>query len=1113
MKFKLHIKCGVHTYCISCGHALDISIPLRILITMKLVLIMILLFSMQLSAKVTAQQVSLDVKGARLDKVLTSIYKQSGYAFVLNAKELRLARPVTASLKDVPVEAALKIIFTDQPFEYTIDEKVITLLPKGKITAKVRLLQDTIRGTVTDSVGQPLAGVSVNIMGTKQATTTNAQGRFQFNEIPEGARLAFHSLGYREALLYPSANMAVTLLPSISKLDETVVIGYGTTTQRLNTGSIGRISGEDIANQPVSNPLAALSGRIPGAVVSQSSGVPGGLVNIEVQGRNNINVSVTAEPLYIIDGVPFAPNNDATNLVGSTPLSPFALINPSDIESIEVLKDADATAIYGSRGAYGVILITTKKGMAGKTAVTASVNTGISTVTRLVDLLNTEQYLEIRREAFANDGVTPDIYNAPDLVNYDPNRYTNWQKELIGKSASTTNAQLSITGGSNNTQFAVSGGYQREDLVFRHTEPYYRGSTRFSLNHRSEDNKFQMNLSAGYGTNRTRNTIADLTNLALIMPPNYPETLDGQGNLIWEYEGEPLYYGNPYEYTKESYESSTNGITSNINLSYLLLYGLTAKVSGGYNTSNTYSEYLRPRSATDPRYDVDGSMITGDNRYKSWIIEPQIEYNKSFKAGTLHVLAGTTFQQTDNSTHTVTATGFSSDELLGSLGAAADYTLQSGTSDYRYTALFGRINYNINNRYIVNLSGRRDGSSRFGSGNRFGNFGAAGVAWIFSEESWLKDNFNFLSFGKLRSSYGITGSDKIGDYQYMETWINIANPYLDVKGLYPQRLANPNFRWESNKKLAVGLELGFIADRLLFSATYFDNRSSNHLITTPLPRITGFPSIIENFPATVQNKGWEITANANVIRKEHFSWTTNFNLTLPKNKLLDFPDIERSNYAHRYMVGKPLNLIRAYVSNGVDQETGVYTFEDLNEDGQLTIDDRIYSGYLDPKAYGGLQSQFTYKNFGLDLFFEYRNQTGRNYTTSIYTSGGDVPGFMTNVPVYVLDRWQTEGDQTDIQKLSATYGTEASNAGLIFANGQNTQAFSDASFLRFKTVNLSYNLPESILSQLKIQRLQVFARAQNLFTFTSYQGSDPEVQNLRVLPPLRTYVFGLEITL
>ncbi len=1062
-----------------------------------------------------AQSISLHAKNQSLEQVIKHLRAQTDYSIMLSSNLLEKAKPVTINLKNASIDQALKEIFKTQPLSYEIKGKNILIREEtGKEKKDDKNDPQTKKnsGTVFDIDGVPLAGASIKSAdGT--IVITDKEGRFTINNsgsnIVNITMLGFDPVTFQ---LINNKQNKITLNRSQSVLDEVIVMGYGTTSKRFNTGSIERISTKDIESQPVSNVLSTLSGRVPGILINQSTGVAGGKVNIEVQGRNNIDPGTIAEPLIIIDGVPFAAQNDRTNRMGSTDLSPLSLINPNDIASIEVLKDADATAIYGSRGAYGVILITTKKGAIGKTVVTASQTININKLTRNIKLLNTEQYLAMRKEAFANDGITPDLTNAPDLVSWDQTAYTNWQKELTGNNSYTKNTQLSISGGSKNTRFLLSGGYLNEDLLFNYTKPYSRLTTHSSLDHTSENGKLNITFSAGYNKSTNRTAVSDLTGLTILLPPNYPRTLDENGNLIWEYDGVSLYYGNPYDYTKQKYQVNTKGLTTNLSVSYKLLKDLTARLNGGYNYIDTYSEFLVPKSAGDPQYTPTGYMATDNNNYDSWLLEPQVEYNKAFNHSKLNVLLGSTFQQTKNDQKYIQAMGFTTDDLLGSLGAASSYTASSNSTDYRYSALFGRINYNLNNRYIINLSGRRDGSSRFSPGHRFGNFGALGLGWIFSEEKFIKEHLPLLSFGKLKSSFGITGSDKIGDYKYMDSWRTIANPYLDIKGIYPVRLANQNFIWESNKKFAFGVELGFLKDRIFFNAGYFDNRSSNQLINTPLPTITGFSSIIENFPATIQNKGWELSVQTTNLRKKDLTWNTNFNITIPKNKLLEFPGIETSNYANTYIVGKSLNLIRAYSSSGVDPQNGLFTFIDLNGDGMITQEDRSYFGTTDPKFFGGLQNTLTYKGFSLDLFFEYRKRTGLNYLRSIYQGTGNVPGFMENFPDYVLDRWQKPGDITNTQKYSANYGTEASDASLLFGKDVDIK-YTDASFIRLKTLSLSYVLPSQTVSKLKMNSMRFSIRAQNLFTITGYKGADPEIQNLRILPPLRTISFGIELSL
>lgn len=1070
-----------------------------------------------------AQQVSISARNENLTSVIKKLRAQTDYSIMAASSTLEKAKPVTVNLKDVSLKTALEEIFKGQPLYYEIKGRNINIKEKvSNPTVPQKKQEQPARktGRVLDQQGKPIAGATVKASSGNAATSSNESGFFEISDEDE-EKFEVNMMGYEPRTLYFTQQFdnIVILTPNYSILDEALVMGYGTTSKRLNTGSIDRISSKEIETQPVSNPLAALAGRIPGMTVTASNGNPGSGFRVQIQGQNamaigNDKYSINSEPLYIIDGVPFAPNNNAINQGSSaisnnsqTGLSPFNLINPADIQSIEVLKDADATAIYGSKGAYGVILITTKKGQVGKTQINLSLSSGFSKVPKLQDYLNTEQYIAIRNEAFANDEVSPDENTAPDLLIWDQQKYTNWQKKFIGNTAKYNDIQLSVSGGNERTQFLISGGHQNQGLVYPGSKGDQKSSGHISLNHKSEDDRFQMALTTSYLMDRNQNISSDLTGQAVILPPNYPDLTNAQGDLVWEYKGVPLYYDNPLSYLKTSYTAKSTNLNTSLNLSYQLIPALKLILNGGFNAIQVNETLLYPISAQNPEYNGTGYSTLGNNAIKSWIVEPQAEYLLHRNSSRFSVLLGSTFQKNWSEGSFISAYGYPSDDLLGSLAAATSSRLENYNSDYRYSGVFTRINYTYNQKYIVNLSGRRDGSSRFGSANRFGNFGALGLAYIFSEEAFIKKNLKFLSFGKLRTSYGITGSDQIGNYQFMDTWTASSNPYGKISGLYPTRLANPDFKWERNNKFSAALELGFLKDKLFLSANYYNNISGNHLLSTPIPYITGFMNRLENFPAKVKNYGWEFLINSKNIQTSNFSWTTAANITIPKNKLVAFPDFENSSYYDNYVIGQPLNILRGYQVMGVNKETGVFELNDLNGDGIFDNTDLINLGSTDPKFYGGINNSITYKGIGLNIFFEFKKQIGRNLLYDIYTSSA-WPGMMQNYPTEVLNRWQHLGDDTHIQKTSANFGTPASIASELVSRS-NDITYSDASFLRLKNVEVSYTLPGELLDRFKFTRIMLFARAQNLLTFTAYKGPDPETQSIMTLPVLRTLTFGL----
>lgn len=987
-----------------------------------------------------------------------------------------------------------------------------------------KLTSINISGVVTNSTNNTaLHGATITLKDTKTTTVTDERGYFTINAKSDTGTLVISFVGFHTyQLKFNRTNkgpFAIHLRDDASLLNEVMVIGYGTTTKRLNTGNVGKVTAEDISKQPVSNPLAALQGRVPGLLITQSSGVNGSGFSVQLRGQSSLIQG--SDPLFIIDNVPYSPGNSPLNQLTSAAgsgssasdgISPFSLINPSDIESIDILKDADATAIYGSRGANGVILITTKRGKAGKTVINANVYTGTGRVTRTMDMLNTPQYLQMRRDGFKNDGLTPDASSAPDLFLWDTTRYTNFKKLLIGNTAHTTDVQLSLSGGNDNTQFLIGGGYHRQSTVFPTDKGDNRASVHFNLNHNSTDKKLTVNLNAIYTSNVSNLPATDLTGY-INTAPNF-KLYDASGKLNWQEGGVSylslgLFNANPLSFKNQSYTGKFQNLSSNLQLIYKILPDLSLKVSMGYNVVSSDEVSLYPSTSLDPNLGAMPYSNFANQSQKSWIIEPQAEYIKKIGKGKLDILIGNSWQDNTSTGILVSANNYSSDLLLGSI-AASGLTFSSNLFNrYRYNGTYGRINYNLSGKYIVNLSGRRDGSSRFGPDNRFSNFGAIGTAWIFSEENFIKDKLPFLSFGKLRASYGITGNDQIGNYKYLDTWTPGTATYQGVSVLNPTSLYNPSYSWEKNRKVEIGLEFGFFKDRLLVSGDYFNNRSNNQLVNYTLPAQTGFSSVLENLNALVQNTGWEFQVNSKNINSASFIWSSSFNMTIPHNKLLAFPGLANSSYANTFVIGQPLSTLKLYHYLGVDPNTGIYRFEGEDQDGNLTTANRTVLKNTAPKFYGGLQNTFRYKGVELSIFLEFKKQNGFNY---LNTLGGNVPGYSYyNQPVIVLSAWQKPGDKTNIERFTSAPG-DAYNAASSYLIGSDA-IISDASYIRVKNLSLSYSLPNIWLSKLHITGSRLYLQGENLFTITKYVGADPENQNIYILPPLKTITVGIQLTL
>ncbi|GEP52269.1 SusC/RagA family TonB-linked outer membrane protein [Flavobacterium noncentrifugens] len=966
--------------------------------------------------------------------------------------------------------------------------------------------QQTITGTVTYN-NMPMTGVTITVKSKNTTVLSGEDGKFSVAANGTDT-LIFEYLGFKTQIfaINNKTNLTIELEEDVNDLKEvTVNAGYYTVKETERTGSISKITAKDIEKQPVTNLLAAMQGRMAGVNITQNTGIAGGGFDIEIRGQNSLR-SGGNNPLYVIDGVPYA-----SDLIGSRvtspempmPTSPLNSLNPGDIESIEVLRDADATAIYGSRGANGVVLVTTKKGKAGKTKFTANVSSGFGQVTRFRKLMDTQQYLQMRKEAFANEGITEYPSWATDINGAWPlDRDTDWQETLAGGNAGFTTVQGSVSGGSDNTQFLVSGNYSRETTVFPGDFRYTKANVLSTISHKSENKKFTLGFTAGYTARDNKQPSIDFMQEAVGLAPNAPALYDDDGNLNWQDNT----FNNPLRYLQTEAGAKTYDLLANAQLGYSILENLQLRSSFGFTdlrhkeTSALPSTMFAPSTGHTPS---SSSLFATTANRQSWIIEPQLDYNIAIGKAKLQALAGATFQQQDASQMTQQFYGFASNALLYNPGSASRITtLSSGESVYKYQAFFGRVNFNFAQRYIVNLTGRRDGSSRFGPGNRFANFGAVGAAWVFSNEKLVSEKLPFLSMGKLRASYGTSGNDQIGDYQYLDTYSTSGYSY-GVSGLQPTRLFNPDFAWESNKKLEAALELGFLNDRISTSVAWYRNRSSNQLVGIPLPGTTGFSELQANLDAEVENSGWEVTLRTVNIKTESFSWITSINYTTAKNKLLSFPDLESSSYANQLVIGQPLNIVKSYHYTGLDPQTGLYTFEDVNGDGRISEpEDKTAIKNLNPQYFGGVQNQFRYGNLQLDFLFQFVKQL--NYNEYYGTAA---PGNMMNQPASAVSHWQQAGDTGPYQ----VYATDLNDAAITTNSqfGSSDAAISDGSYIRLKNISLSYDLPvkwtRGISCRLSVQ-------GQNMLTVTSFKGADPEFKSLGYLPPLKTITTSLQLT-
>jgi len=973
----------------------------------------------------------------------------------------------------------------------------------GNIKAQTK----TVTGTVTVGEDQsPLSGVVVSQDGSDQVTLTNSKGIYQLEITGENPSIIFRHPEYAEKKIALDGRTIVNIkLDGKERSIEEVVVnaGYYKVRDKERTGSIARVSAKEIENQPVTNVLSSVQGRMSGVSVTQNSGTPGGGFDIQIRGKNSIRREGN-EPLYIIDGMPIlseSPSVYSATVLPYGSISPLNAINPNDIESFEVLKDADATAIYGSRGANGVIIVTTKKGRKGRTELKLNTSYALSTVANRLRMMNNSEYLGMRRQAFQNDGIAiPAI--AYDLNTWSQERYTDWQKELIGNRAEASVAQLSLSRGSENTSFLISYGHQEQGTVYPSGFRYKTNNLTGNFSYRSPDRKLEVNLTNTVSFQDNNVVNDDMTKRSLTLSPNAPALYNADGSLNWENST----FTNPVASFVSEYLNTSSFINTGSQMSYKLFPFISLKFSGGM-TFNNFEEYsLKPHTMYNPSLGLNSSTSNSSKSNSSafsYILEPQVVGDYSWNNHRIELLIGATLQQSETRSGTIQGYGFESNALIRNIAAAKTKVIGDQVNNqYNYTAVFARLNYQFLKRYILNVTGRRDGSSRFGPSNRFGNFGAVGAAWLLSEEPWMK-RISWLSFAKLRGSIGTSGNDRIGDYQYLDTYTVSTNIYNNITALNPSRLYNPNFSWEKTLKKEVAAEFSLFRNRWSLSAAYYENTSSNQLVDIPLPATTGFPSIQSNLPAKVRNTGWEFDTSVQVLKKSKLKYGTSLNITIPDSRLMEFPNLEGSTYANQYVIGYPTSLVKVYQYEGINPQTGLYQFKDFNGDGKISSpDDNKVIERIGMRFFGGWSNTLSYGPWSASFLWYFVKQRNWNYNKQMV-----IPGSMNNQPVEVLDVWSPDNPDGSYMPYSSGSVAAKTSAHSLFQNS--TAAIGDASFIRLKNVQLNYRIQ---VREFGIREAIIYVQGQNLLTITKYFGLDPEFVLNGFLPPLKTYSLGFQVT-
>ncbi|MEX1120626.1 MAG: TonB-dependent receptor [Balneolales bacterium] len=956
--------------------------------------------------------------------------------------------------------------------------------------------QGSISGQITDaSNGETLAGASVFIPQLNRGAATNTDGEYNIQNVPSGTfELRVTYVGYETATI----SVAVTttnlvqdfqLISDFADLDELVVVGFGTQIKQDLTGNIARVSGETIEGITVPSFESALQGRAAGVHIESGSGKLGQGIKMNIRG----SASVTAgnEPLYVIDGMPVTSQSQS----GTNSLTnPLADLNFNDVETIDILKDASAAAIYGSRASNGVVLITTKRGEEGRTNFSYNTKVGYSTPTRTMDWLNSEQYTELILESADNVGLRDYVEGIFD----DYSLGTNWREHEVDadwagaafKDAMTLSHEFSASGGNESTQFYASGSYDDQEGIVIGND-FQRLSTRLNLDHTATDR-----ISLGLNFNLARSELTRVTDdngfatpLQLVAQLPISPIIDpntGELNENTEYYN-GLLHEEHSDFTQTTFRNFGNAY-ANINLTDNLSfrsevgadlmnlnederYGLgTARSMSGFNNGLGASRWVQVVNYTTNNFAT---------------------YNQTFQdVHDLEVIGGASFQYSTSKTAYVEGENFPVDDLR-TIASAAEISGGNTTgSDYAFLSYFSRANYKFQNKYLLSLSGRVDGSSRFGADERYGFFPAASAGWILSEEEFL-NNTDFLSFLKLRASYGLTGNAEIDNFG--SRGLFGVTSYAGSPAINPSQVANPGLKWERTAQFDVGLDFGFFSDRINGELDFYMKNTSDLLLNVNVPGTSGFTTYLDNV-GEMKNKGVELAINSRNYTG-NFMWSTNFNISANRNEVTSLDgQVVTGNFENRAVEGEAIGIFFLREYAGVDPDNGdaLYYLNEMDDNGNIISGDettnvhndasRVVAGSPHPEFIGGLSNNFTYKGFDLDVMFQFV------YGNDVYRPAGAFQSangrYLDNQTVDQLDRWQEPGDETDIPQ-ARLFGSNGAHAS--------TRYLTDGSYLRLKHINFGYTIPSGLTNAISLQRARVFVSGVNLLTFTDYEGHDPEV--------------------
>lgn len=1079
-------------------------------------------------------ELSLNLRNATVVQALDEIKRQSDYSIWFKNDEVDLSKKISLHLSKQNINQVLHEILDNQGLSYTIEERHIVIFKKNG--QEIPQEKRGIKGIVTDSNGEPVIGANIIEKGTTNGTVTDLNGTFTL-QIASKATVQISYIGFntQEVPVTKQTHLTIDLKEDSQTLDEVVVVGYGTMKKSDLTGSVSSLKSETITLGYSQSPDVALRGKTAGVQITNNSGQPGAGATVRIRGNSSILGS--NDPLYVIDGVPLDGGGSADGLQG-VGASPLTIINPSDIESMEILKDASATAIYGSRGANGVVMITTKRGKEGAFIANLNVTSGFQQVERRLDLTTPEQWAELWNESmdYKNGGNGKyDLHNLP--------ARTDWQDALF-RTAWIQNYELSFTGGNEKLRYMLSGGYASQDGIILNTD-FKRYSIRTNI-----ENKFTKWLTVGANLSATRteshqaeqgsidsNTAIGLISLASPIVPIRKE--DGSYEPYVDIEG---VRENPYaSITEIKNIDARNRFISNVYAEITLLKDVRFRTNLAIDVADSKSNNYIPTYIAEGKA-TQGSASLGSYNKIYWNSTNTLTYIKTFnQIHSLNAMVGAEWQKDRVERFQTKAIGFANDNAqFNNMGEATSYSASSAYSAWQMESYMTRINYSLKNKYSFTFTGRLDGSSRFGKEHKYAFFPSAAFAWRLTEEPFLK-NVTWVSNLKARVSYGSSGEQGIPMYQTLST---LASSLVFVgkdlnTGYFPTRAADPTLKWEKTNQVNAGFDIGLIGNRLSLTLDYYYKRTNDLLYYKALPGSSGFTSMLQNI-GVIDNKGFEITLDARLIDKKDFKWDININNSINRNKVIDLGDNrdEIINPAGGVVggdiksqpsilkVGHPLGLLYGYQSDGVIYDEaestiakkvgqiqyapGELKIRDVNGDGRITDEDKTIIGDANPDFTGGMTNTFSYKGFQLNILCQ-------------WVVGNDIMSIQ-----HLMNQRLVLGYNAT-KNWYNTRWSESVPSRTEPRAGYDVRAYPDVSyqvfkgsFFRINNVSASYSLPKAVVERIKLSNLKFSVAVDNVYTFTNYPGWSPDVSSMAgnvmgqgidaaSYPTPRTVTFGINV--